>query len=104
LDRAQTIVDDYVREARPLFVPARAYQRTVYRPGEICQFDPWQPSRPIPVGFDRPAGSVVIAWLGYSLAGAGALLFSKEAPDILWGVGRCLWAPGRAAGDAGVGS
>jgi hypothetical protein len=36
----------------------------------------------------------VIAWLGYSLAGAGALLFSKEAPDILWGVGRCLWAPG----------
>jgi hypothetical protein len=37
-DRAQTIVNKYVREVRPLFVPARSYQRTVYRPGEICQF------------------------------------------------------------------
>ena len=31
----KTIVDDYLREVRPLFVD----QRTVYRPGEICQFD-----------------------------------------------------------------
>lgn len=28
--------------------------------------------------------------LGYSRAGAGALIFSKQAPDILWGMGRCL--------------
>jgi hypothetical protein len=37
---------------------------------------------------------VVIACLGYSRAGAGALIFSREAPDILWGIGRCLWSLG----------
>ena len=32
--------------------------------------------------------------LGYSRAGAGALIFSKEAPDVLWGMTRCLWSLG----------
>jgi hypothetical protein len=36
-DGRKTIVDDYVREIRPLFATPRTYQRTVYRPGEICQ-------------------------------------------------------------------
>ena len=36
----KTVVDDYLREVRPLFArPARTFQRTVYRPGEVCQFD-----------------------------------------------------------------
>jgi hypothetical protein len=35
----KTIVDDYLREVRPLFAPPRTYQRTVYRQGELCQFD-----------------------------------------------------------------
>jgi hypothetical protein len=35
-----------------------------------------------------------VACLGYSRAGAGALIFSKEAPDVLWGMTRCLWALG----------
>jgi hypothetical protein len=51
----QTIVNEYVREGRPLFVPARASQSTIYPPGQMCQFDLWQPSRPIRVGSDRPA-------------------------------------------------
>jgi transposase len=89
----RTILDEYLREVRPLFVPARSYQRTVYRPGEICQFDLWRPGRPIPVGHGQErAGYVVVACLGYSRVGAGALIFNKEAHDILWGVGRCLWA------------
>ena len=37
---------------------------------------------------------VVVCCLGYSRAGAGALIFSKEAPDVLWGMGRCLWSLG----------
>jgi len=37
---------------------------------------------------------VVVACLGYSRAGAGALIFSKEAPDVLWGMTRCLWSLG----------
>jgi hypothetical protein len=37
---------------------------------------------------------VVVACLGYSRAGTGALVFSKEAPDVLWGMARCLWSLG----------
>jgi len=42
-DGGKTILDDYLREVRPLFRAARTTQRTIYRPGEICQFDVWQP-------------------------------------------------------------
>jgi transposase len=87
----QTIVNEYVREVRPLFLPRRTFQRTVYRPGEICQFDLWQPSREVPVGHGQTRrGYVVVAALGYSRAGAGALVFSKEPPDLLWGMTSCL--------------
>jgi hypothetical protein len=41
---------------------------------------------------------VVVAALGYSRAGAGALVFSKQAEDILSGVTRCLWRLGGVAG------
>jgi transposase len=37
----KTILDTHLREVRPRFAPKRTYQRTVYRPGEICQFDLW---------------------------------------------------------------
>jgi transposase len=50
----KTIVDDYLREVRPLFLPPpRTFQRTVYRPGEICQFDLWEPQGRGP-GRSRP--------------------------------------------------
>lgn len=91
----KTIVDDYLREVRPLFKKIRTYQRTVYRPGEVCQWDLWEPSRLVPVGHGQERrGWVVICCLGYSRAGAGALIFSKEAPDVLWGMARCLWSLG----------
>jgi transposase len=94
-DGQKTIVDDYLREVRPLFLRPRAHQRTVYRPGEICQFDLWELSAPVPVGHGQTRrGWVVVACLGYSRAGVGALVFSKEAPDVLWGMGRCLWSLG----------
>ncbi len=90
---SQTIVDDYLREVRPLFLKLRTHQRTVYRPGEVCQWDLWEPSSPVPVGHGQVRRAwVVVACLGYSRAGAGALVFSKEAPDVLWGMTRCLWA------------
>ena len=92
---SKTIVDDYLREVRPLFRPARTYQRTVYRAGEICQFDLWEPSVEVAVGHGQTRrGWVVVGCLGYSRAGAGALVFSKQAPDVLWGMGRCLWSLG----------
>lgn len=92
---AQTIVNDYLREVRPLFARKRTFQRTVYRPGEICQFDLWEPSDHVPVGHGQTRrGWVVVGCLGYSRVGAGALIFSKQAPDVLWGISRVLWSIG----------
>src|ERR1035441_2815915 len=94
-DGGKTLVDDYVREVRPLFVDQRSFQRTVYRPGDVLQFDLWQPKREIPVGYGQTRkGYVVVGVLGFSRFGAGALVFSKEAPDVLWGMGRCVWRTG----------
>jgi transposase len=94
-DGGKSIVDDYLREVRPLFEKRRMYQRTSYRSGEICQFDLWEPSHQVPVGHGQTRRAwVVVACLGYSRAGAGALVFSKEAPDVLWGMSRCLWSLG----------
>jgi transposase len=94
-DGGKTIVDDYLREVRPLFVTPRTYQRTVYRPGEICQFDLWEPKAEIPVGHGQTRRAwVVVACLGYSRAGAGALVFSKQIPELLFGIRRCLWSLG----------
>jgi transposase len=98
-DGGQTIVNRYVREVRPLFERRRTFQRTAYRPGEVCQFDLWQPSGEVPVGHGQTrVGYVVVACLGYSRVGAGALVFSKEAPDVLWGMARCLWSLGGLPG------
>lgn len=91
----KTIVDDYLREVRPLFQDRRTFQRTVYRPGEICQFDLWEPRAEIPVGHGQTRkGYVVVACLGYSRAGAGTLVFTKQTPDLLYGIRRCLWSLG----------
>ena len=95
----KTILDDYLREVRPIIAPPRTFQRTVYRPGQVCQFDLWEPSDKVPVGaVEHRRGWVVVACLGYSRAGAGALIFSKETPDLLWGIARCLWQLGGLPG------
>jgi transposase len=88
----KTVVDDYLREVRPVFArPARTFQRTIYRPGEVCQFDVWQPRAEVPVGHGQTRrGWVVVACLGYSRAGAGVLVFSKETEDLLAGIAGCL--------------
>jgi hypothetical protein len=49
----KTIVDDYVREVRPLHAPPRTFQRTAYRPAEVCQFDLFEPREEIPVGWGQ---------------------------------------------------
>ncbi len=87
----KSIFDDYVREVRPRFLIKRTFQRTIYRPGELVQCDLWEPRCLIPVGHGQQRrGYVVTAELCWSRVVSGALVFSKEAPDILWGVGRCL--------------
>jgi transposase len=87
----KTIFDDYVREVRPRFVPRRTFQRTLYRPGELVQCDLWEPRELIAVGHGQQRrGWVVTTEACWSRAIAGALIFSKEAPDILWGLSRNL--------------
>jgi transposase len=91
----KSIVDDYLREVRPLFERRRTFQRTVYRPGEVCQFDLWHVTEPVAVRHGQTRqGYVVVAALGYSRVGAGALVFSRQAGDVLWGMSRCLWSLG----------
>ena len=102
---SKTILDDYLREVRPLFLPRpRTFLRTSYRPGALSQFDLWEPSREIPVGADQTRrGYVVVGCLPYSRAGAATRVFSKEAPDLLYGIGRCPRAARWSAGDVGLG-
>ena len=88
----KTVVDDYLREIRPVFSPPpRTFPRGVWRPGEVCQFDVWELRGEIPVGHGQTrAGWVVIACLGFSRAGAGVLVFSKQSEDLLAGIAGCL--------------
>ena len=87
----KTVFDDYVREVRPRFLVPRTFQRTIYRPGELVQCDLWEPAEHVPVGHgQRRRGWVVTSEVCWSRAIAGTLIFSKEAPDILWGLARNL--------------
>ncbi len=91
----KSIFDDFVREVRPRFLVPRTFQRTIYRPGELVQCDLWEPSEHIPVGHgQRRRGWVVTSEVCWSRAIAATLIFSKEAPDILWGLARNLWRLG----------
>ena len=87
----KSIFDDYVREVRPRFVIRRSFQRTVYRPGELVQCDLWEPREQVAVGHGQQRrGWVVTCEVCWSRAIAGTLVFCKEAPDILWALGRNL--------------
>ncbi|MHB1568256.1 MAG: Mu transposase domain-containing protein [Solirubrobacteraceae bacterium] len=87
----KTVFDDYVREMRPRYLAKRTFQRTIYRPAELIQCDLWEPGRHVPVGYGQTRrGWVVTSQSCWSRAFAGALIFSKEAPDILAGLARNL--------------
>lgn len=63
-----------------MLVRPRAFQRTVYRPVKVCQFELWHTSSPVAVGHDQTRqGYVVVAALGYWRAGAAALVFSRQS-------------------------
>ena len=85
-----TILKDYLRQVRPVFVRARSFQRTSYLPGEIGQTDWWDLPITIPAGkgtsrpahgTEKPSGD---RFLPRVLFGAGYrtrtddLLFTRE--------------------------
>jgi hypothetical protein len=87
----KSIFDHYVREVRPMFLRPRTFQRTIYRPGELVQCDLWEPREHVPVAHGQQRrGWVVTCEVCWSRAVAGTLVFSKEAPDILFGLARNL--------------
>ena len=102
-DGGKTLVYDYVAELRPLYAPRpRTFQRTVYRRGELLQFDLWQPRAGDP-GRLRPDP----ARLGRGRR-AGLLARGRRDADLLQAGARhprrsvALHRPaGRSAGDAG---
>jgi hypothetical protein len=82
-----TVLRDRIAQLRPLFVPPDPAQRTWYRPGELAQFDLWQPDVEIPVGF----GQLRKLWTVVGVSGhsrlIGALMVpSRAAHDVLAGM------------------
>jgi len=54
----QTILDELLRELRPRYLPPpRSFQRTVYRPGELIQFDLTEPAARSRSAGARPAAA-----------------------------------------------
>jgi transposase len=77
-DGGKTLVYDYVAELRPLYAPRpRTFQGTVYRRGELLQFDLWRLGRELPVGHGqtRRGWVVVTAQAGHLSTGTTGSLF-----------------------------
>jgi transposase len=86
-----TILRDRVAELRPLFRPPDPCQRTFYSPGELVQFDLWQPDKDIPLGFDQADKLwVVTSVSGYSRFMAGWMVPTRSAHDVLSGMLACF--------------
>jgi transposase len=84
--RSIRVLRDRVAELRPLFVPPDPCQRTTYFPGELGQFDLWQPDAMIPLGYGQQAKLWVIAGVvGFSRFLGGWMIPSRQAHDVLAG-------------------
>ena len=86
-ERGMTVLRDRVAELRPLFLPPDPSQRTWYRPGELAQFDLWQPDYEIPVGFGQTRKLwVVVGVCGFSRFIGAHMVPSRAAHDVLAGM------------------
>jgi hypothetical protein len=80
------VLRDRVAELRPLFVPPDPCQRTSYRPGELAQFDLWQPDVEIPVGHGQADKLwVVVGVAGFSRFIGAWMIPSRQTHDVLGG-------------------
>jgi transposase len=85
-ERGLTVLRERVAELRPLFVPLEAFGRTEYRPGELAQWDLWEPPVDIPVGWDQsPRLQVIVGVPCYSRFLLARMIGSKEIEDVLGG-------------------
>ncbi len=80
----RTILKDHLREVRPHFLAARAYQRTTYLPGEVAQADWWHTGQQIPVGQGRTREAFgYLTTLPHSAAHAVVYSFSRTTAELL---------------------
>jgi transposase len=85
--RGMTILRDRVAELRPLFVPPDPCQRTSYAPGELAQWDLWQPAVDIPLGFGQADKLWVVSGVtGFSRLHGGWMVPSRGGPDVCGGM------------------
>ena len=78
-----TILKDYLATERPRYLAQRSFQRTSYVPGEIGQFDWWEPPILIPVGKDRfRKPYALVGTLPSSAAHETVFTFSKTMGDF----------------------
>lgn len=93
--RGMTVLRDRVAELRPLFAPPDPSQRTWYRPGELAQFDLWQPDVEIPVGYGQTKKLwTVVGVSGFSRLIGALMVPSRAAHDVLAGMGHVIEAFG----------
>lgn len=86
-ERGMTVLRDRVGELRPLYRLPDPSQRTTYLPGELAQFDLWQPNVPIPVGFGQAAKLwTVVGVAGFSRLIGGWMVPSRAGHDVLAGM------------------
>lgn len=89
--RGITILRERVAELRPLYRPADPYQRTDYRPGELAQWDLWEPPADIPLGYGHVGRlPVLVGVSGYSRFTVARMIPSKVSCDLLAGHLACL--------------
>lgn len=90
-ERGMTVFKVRVRELRPLFLPPDPAQRTVYRPGELAQFDLWQPDAEIPLGHGQSDKLwVVVGTAAFSRYMGAWMVPTRAAHDVLGGHLRVL--------------
>ncbi len=90
-ERGITILRDRVAELRPLFVPPDPCQRPTYDPGELAQWDLWQPDVEIPLGFGQADKLwVVSGTTGFSRVHGGWMVPTRAAHDVCGGMLRVL--------------
>jgi transposase len=89
--RSMTVLKERVAELRPIYLPPDPCQRTEYRPGELAQWDLWQPDVLIPLGYDQAEKLwVIVGVAGYSRVIAAWMIPSRQTHDVLGGHLRCL--------------
>lgn len=89
--RSMTVLRDRVREIRPDYLLPQGFGRTTYRPGELAQWDLWEPPCDIPVGHRQTARLPVIVGVAcYSRWILARMIPSKQTHDVLGGHRWCL--------------